>query len=161
MKKLHSWVIVLSLGLNVLMAGYILGCAGTPQPPHMPIMDEPSETNLSPEKKAMLEDKMREFHAQNKDRFDTIRAKRDEMKDILTAETFDVDAFKAKSKELDELFSSSKQTMVDKMADMAKGMSQDERKVLASYMRHKKMPAPMGPPDGKRPDDATDTPPAE
>ena len=149
MKKLHSWIIVLSLAANVLLLGYVLGCGIMPRRPHMPMMDEVAGSKLPPAKKAMMESKMQEFHEKNKDRFDTIRAKREEISNILTAQNFDVDAFKAKSRELDSLFSDSKKMMVDEMANMAQTMSQEERKVLAGYMRRKRMPEPMGPPPEK------------
>lgn len=139
MKKPYYLIIAASLALNVLLAGYIIGRETLAQPPHRAIFEEVANSNLTPEKKALIQNKMREFQAQNKERFGDIRAKRDEIKQILTAETFDVNAFKTKSKELDDLFTRSKKIMIDDIAEMAQTMSQEERKALAGLMRRKYM----------------------
>lgn len=133
-KKSHCWLLAVSLLLNVLLIGFVAGKAT-----HMkrdwhrePAM---SEINLPGEKKAAVQAAMTEFKADGKERRKEIREKREEIVAILTAPEFDEAAFKAKSQELGMMFREGRVQMIDRIAEIAKTMSQEERRELAKFMR--------------------------
>lgn len=148
-----GWILGLSLAANVLLLGYVLGCEsmGPGTPPDHHARSEAVIKSLPAEKQAQMREILDTFKKDRKEGFEAIRAKRDEMRDILTAETFDADAFRARATELDNLFTANKKAMLEKMVTTAQNMSQEDRKLLADVL-HRPMPG-HGPEDrgGKGP----------
>lgn len=139
-KKSYCWLLGLSLLANVLLIGFVVGNMSH-MPRHGDRMAEMSKIDLPEEKKAALMDAFSEFRQDGKERWELMRAKRKEIVDVLTAPEFDEATFKAKSKELGMMYKEGRVRMVDKVAEIAKTMSQDERKELAKFMRS---PPPKG-----------------
>lgn len=143
MSKTFKWVLALSLLLNIVMAGFSLGCLTKgPQGPGMHKMGKNIE-GLDPEKQKMVDDIWANFREANSERFQKIQDTRQEIVAIMEAPDFDEDAFRTKSGELSALMVESKKLMMETMASVAKQFTQDERKALAHHMRR----PPMGPPD--------------
>ncbi len=142
-KKLPCVIMMLSLALNVVLGGYIIGRESMAPPRQdRAARFEEAMKDLPPEKQAHMRELMGDFRASMKEDFEQVRAKRDELRDILTAETFNPNAFRAKAKELNAMYAASKKTMIENMVRMAKDMPQEDRKILADAMHR----PPMGPP---------------
>ncbi len=148
MSKTIKWVLALSLFLNVLLAGVLLGhvSGDMAHPPRMHDMPK-NIAGLSPEKQKMVDEVWADFRSGNSERFTKMKAAREEVVAIMEAPEFDEAAFRAKSAELGAMMSESKKKMIDNMANVAKQFNQEERKALAQHMR--RPPTLMGPPDRK------------
>lgn len=132
-KKATCWVLALSLLVNILLIGYLAGNAA--QRPHWAGGMKIEEANLPEDKKAALKEAFAEFRESGKERRDEMRVKREEIIGILTAPEFDEAAFRAKSEELGAMFRDGRVRMTDRMANIVKTMTQEERQELAKVMR--------------------------
>jgi uncharacterized membrane protein len=88
-----------------------------------------------PADKAMLfRQTMREAREKTAENREQIRQLKNEIRDVLTAPTFDEELFLAKIKEMQILHQKSRQTMVEEFAKVASQFTQEERKILAEII---------------------------
>ena len=107
---------------------------------------------LPEDKAALVRKTFEEMRAERKGNWEGHKAEREEMEKLLTAPQFDKAAFVAKAKELAEQSVSMRVHGVERMADLAAQLNQDERKVLAELMPKKGMHGKHGEPgDFRRP----------
>lgn len=137
MKPVLKWIFALSLILNVLLVGVLLGrntpdFKPMPGPRHLAKLDL---SRLPDDKKEMFLDAMRQLDEKNAGRSERITAARQAVIDVLEAPNFDEAAFLEKSQQLDSIFSEGKTRVVEAMAHLAHQFNQEERKVLAEHLR--------------------------
>ncbi len=77
---------------------------------------------------------MRQAHEQNKDLYDQMHGLHQDLHNILTADTFDRDAFVAKSNEIRELHDKAAANLDAAFASAVAQLSQKERKTVALAM---------------------------
>jgi uncharacterized membrane protein len=89
---------------------------------------------------AKFRDAMKQAHEKNMAIYDQIHSLHDDMEAILVAEPFDKDAFRSKSKDLQQVYETMGNNMDDAFASAVAQLSQDERKTIAAAMAypHKK-----------------------
>jgi len=89
---------------------------------------------------AQFRDTMKEAHEKNMAIADQIHSLHDDMEDIMAAEPFDQDAFRAKSKQLRDVYETMRANTDEAFTTAVSQLSQDERKKLAAAMAypHKK-----------------------
>jgi len=89
---------------------------------------------------AQFRDTMKQAHEKNMAIHDQIHDLHDDMEDIMAAEPFDENAFRAKSKQLREVYETMRENTDDAFASAVAHLSQDERKTVAAAMAypHKK-----------------------
>lgn len=141
LKRKH--VLLASLTLNLLLAGVLLGQLATPtwHSKRSHYMERKIEriVNALPEQQ---QDRARvEYEgALENARLgrETFKDLQDELHIILTAESFDEDAYDAKLREVQEARQQSWQRFVDVTKSLAKELSQPEREALAEALKHKK-----------------------
>lgn len=150
---LYKWIIVISLAVNVLLVGYMVGSQcmkGPPRHAHEARMEEALKA-LPAEKQAEMKAFMQGFRDGAKGNFEDIRARREELRAIMTAETFDAQAFRTKARELGAVFKANKEAMLEKTIALAEGMSQKDRAILADIMHRPMPPHKGGMPERKEP----------
>lgn len=93
--------------------------------------------DLPAEKAELIKSFMQEMKEGRKEKWAAMKANRDEMRNLLTAEDFDKGAFISKALEIDALHSKAKLKMSEKVADLAGKLSLEEREVLAKVIERK------------------------
>ncbi len=144
-----KWVLTISLLLNMLLIGIVIGrwTRGLPfpsrqmRPPHLGM----DAVRLPSEKREKFEMALRALREKERELSPQIEKTRQELVSILEAPHFNEQAFMDKSKELDALFASGKDRMVRGTVELAREFTQKERRVLAEHLR-RPPPPPAGPP---------------
>ncbi len=119
-----------------------------PMPKHM----QEAISTLPQDKQELVKKSMQEGREANKASFEQMRALRKEINEILTAEKFDKDAFLSKSKALEALQDKMAANRMERIADLASQLTQEERKAVFPAMmkrhmymkKHKDMGKEMG-----------------
>ena len=94
-------------------------------------------SQLPPEKAELVKATFKEMREERKAYKGEKEAHRAEMKALLTAPTFDKSAFIAKAKEKMSAHQTRKLKGVERMANLAEKLTQEERKILADIMPKK------------------------
>ena len=145
MSRTLRWFLAASLALNMLAAGIAMGWLAREWPPGPPPPSPPGELSHLPEaKQRELEGMLEGIHTRDRELAPRIDAKRQELMDVMRAETFDEDAFRQKNKELGALFANAREQRLEDTIVLAKGLNREERGYLAQHLR--KPPMPPGPP---------------
>lgn len=145
MSKNLRWVLALSLITNVLFIGIAIGRWSREFPPPPP--PPPGLENVPADMREHVEAAMRTLRDHDRDLMPKVDAKRRELTAIMAAQEFDEAAFRAKSKELDDLFNDSRARMVENTVRLARSLNLQERKLLAQHLRRPPPPPPgAGPP---------------
>jgi len=84
---------------------------------------------------AKFRDAMKQSHDQDKALYDQTRTIHEELKKLLAADTFDKDAYLAKSKELSQVYDTMHANMASAFANAASQLTPDERKTLAANLQ--------------------------
>lgn len=130
MKKILSVLVMAIAVISLCSAGYAFEGKGRG--------DRASKHNLLsqlPADKAMLfRQTMREAREKTAENREQIRQLKEEMRDVLTAPTFDKELFLEKMKEMQILRQKDRQTVVEEFARIAEQFTQEERKVLAEVI---------------------------
>jgi uncharacterized membrane protein len=150
MKPILKWIFAISLVLNFLLVGVLIGRNAPefkpmPGPRHFAKLDI---STLPDDKKALFLEAMKEMDEKNSGRAERIAAARQAVIDVLEAPNFNEAAFIERSNELDSIFSEGKGRVVEAMAHLARQFNQEERKVLAEHLR--RPPNRDKPQEGKR-----------
>jgi uncharacterized membrane protein len=135
MTRQHKLLIVLSLLLNVLFAGFIAGHELRMLPPASP--GNPSELSALPaDRQEAVRKAVRSAFEQGKPARDDIHKSFDAMRRILSAEPFDEAAYDAQVKHLQSLRQTESTRMAAAVKSLAKGFSVQERAAMAAMLRH-------------------------
>lgn len=127
------------------------GHDGPPPPPF-----EEALKKLPDKDAAAFRDTMKASHEKDKATFEQMHKLHGELKAIITADTFDKNAFIAKNKQLDALHDKLHVNMTEALANAISKLPPDERKTFAEAMHHE-----HGPHHHDKGDDHTPPPPPE
>jgi uncharacterized membrane protein len=97
---------------------------------------EQAITKLPAKDAAQFRDTMKQAHEKNMAIYDQVHSIHDDMEAILVAESFDKDAFRAKSKQLQDVYDTMRANMDDAFVSAVAKLSQDERKTIATAMAY-------------------------
>jgi uncharacterized membrane protein len=121
---------VLTAVLGLLVTGAVAAIA---MPPGGPFGIERLEafSKLPADKQTLVISTLRAAKEENKGLRDEIEAAHDKLKEILTAEQFDAQAFKENSDKLQALMAQGFTSFSNAIAELAPQLTQDEREILA------------------------------
>ncbi len=141
MSKTLKIILVLSILLNVLFAGVIIGHVSTKAYKyggrHHGFWK--AMAGLPEDKKELLKDKMQEMRREGKATRKAIHDKRAELIGVLTAPEFDETLFDQKVEELHEIHGQMAKNLAEATKELAKKFNQEERKALGVLLkRHPK-----------------------
>lgn len=88
-------------------------------------------SKLPADKQALVISTLRAVKEENKELRDEIEATHDKLKEILTAEQFDAQAFKENSEKLQTLMAQGFTSFSNAIAELAPQLTQEEREILA------------------------------
>ncbi len=86
---------------------------------------------LSPDTQTLILSTMKEVREQNEGLREEVKETREAMRQALTADTFDAEAFNANAEKLETLMAQRFSTFTDAVAKLAPELTQEEREVLA------------------------------
>lgn len=135
MKSNAKIILVVSLLLNVLLVGVIIGKMSH-HVGHRWMHQSASE--LQPEQKAKIKGLFKSMRNQNEDLRKQMRATHREMFKALKADNFDADAYLGNANRLNAIKAEMMTNMSQTIATNAKDFSPEERKALARMMKHRK-----------------------
>jgi uncharacterized membrane protein len=148
MEHRFKYILLISLALNLLLIGVVLGYflrgpefKARPFPP-------PITQKLSSEKQWVFDEAMRELAEKNKVIARDLERKRSEILSVLTAERFDAQVFQQKSREVHELHGQMKAQLDGVLEQLASEFNREERRALAELLRRGPPPPHGGPPPG-------------
>lgn len=155
MKKVHLYAASAMLAV-LLSSGFAQAADMAPAAATGPMVGMMAQQKALPEDKAkMLQDAIAKVHEANKPLFEKVGALHKELNEILTAESFDKDAYIAKQAEIHEAMGKIGQARAEALADVAAKFTPEERAVLSHPMMGMRSGPMMmngqGPMDGKRP----------
>ena len=87
----------------------------------------------------MMREMMASVHEGNKETFEQIKAKREEMNALIKAEPFDKAAFVAKHEEIQQLHQKMMTARVEAKASMIEKLSPEDRAAMADMPKHGRM----------------------
>jgi uncharacterized membrane protein len=121
---------VLTAVLGLLVTGAVAAIA---MPPGGPFGIERLEafSKLPADKQTLVISTLRAAKEENKGLRDEIEAAHDKLKEVLTAEQFDAQAFKENSDKLQALMAQGFTSFSNAIAELAPQLTQDEREILA------------------------------
>lgn len=129
-----------SIALNILMSGVIIGQVMQPHPRHHPHhraysgMSEAIE-KLPEDKQDYVRELMKKLREQGKENRKAIRASREETLRILTAETFNSEAYNKEVEHIHELRGNQMQLLANTIRDAAQNLEPKDRQILAEFLR--------------------------
>ncbi len=139
-------LVVGSFLLNILLIGIVIGNLSHRlfhddfRPPHPP----EGAMNLSPEKEKMVSEAMERVRLENRDIHKKIKETKDRIVSIMKEREFDTAAYERETAELHKLMDLMMQRFADATKELAKGMNQKERQVLAEFLRRPPPPPYKG-----------------
>ncbi|MCI0480388.1 MAG: periplasmic heavy metal sensor [Candidatus Dadabacteria bacterium] len=122
--------LMLTAVLGLLMTGAVAAFAMHPGGP-FGIERLEAFSKLPAEKQALVISTLSAVKEENEGLRDEIEAAHDKLKEILTAEQFDAQAFKEASGNLQTLMAQGFTSFTDAIAELAPQLTQDEREILA------------------------------
>lgn len=133
-KKLKA-LFTASIVLNVLAIGFLLGHLGRTYVPFLP--PDPQEIlNIVPQsQRASLQARLDAIHAAQGMRRRDVADSEQALMRILTAPSFDEEAFRDRLRVLDEIYQNTHAEMTDLMITLAKEMTVEQRTKLADHVR--------------------------
>jgi uncharacterized membrane protein len=144
MGKTIKILISASLLLNVLLIGIIIGNISNrlfrdefPRKPPQALT-----AKLPPEKEKMFFSTLEKAHLENREVHKQIGEARERVLSILSAPEFDEAAYQVEATKLDKLHGLMMQRFANATQELAKQLNQEERKVLADFLRQ---PPPLPP----------------
>ncbi|HAX92075.1 MAG TPA: hypothetical protein DCY07_07710 [Rhodospirillaceae bacterium] len=102
-------------------------------------MAKPGMSKMSEAGQKMMREMMATVHEGNKESFEQIKAKREEMNALIKAEPFDKAAFVAKHEEIQQLHQKTMAARVEAKAAMIEKLSPEDRAAMADMPRHGRM----------------------
>ncbi len=145
MSKKMKTLIVVSLLLNVLLVGIIIGHALHRFGGKHFFRRYGAEltVRLPADKEKLFFETMKQVHMENKDIRKQIRETREKAISILTAPEFDETAYQIEAEKLHELRGRMMQQLAGATKELAAHFNQEERKALAKHLRRPPRP-PLG-----------------
>lgn len=143
MSRTVKTLVALSLLLNLLLAGFILGHAGRSM-----IADrvhdgiEQTAETLSPEKRAAFRESMHRSTREGEPLFKQMDAAREKSMALLKAEPFNEKAFIAQGEEMNRIHAKLKQHLAQSIVKATAGLGPEDRARVAEMMR--RPPPPSG-----------------
>jgi uncharacterized membrane protein len=122
---------VLTAVLGLLMTGAVAAFAFPPGGGPFGIERLEAFSKLPADKQQLIISTLGAVKEENEGLRDEMEATRDKMKEILTAEEFDAQAFKENSEKLQTLMSQGFTSFSNAIAELAPQLTQDEREILA------------------------------
>lgn len=98
-----------------------------------PLMERTLE-KLPDDKAALVRNFLQEMREGHKEKWQEMKQDREEMRALLTAETFDKEAFLRRAKETHKAKEKAKWQHHEKMAELASKLNAEERRILADAM---------------------------
>ncbi|MFI5324131.1 MAG: periplasmic heavy metal sensor [Thermodesulfobacteriota bacterium] len=123
--------LILTAVLGVLMTGAVAAFAMPHGGGPFGIEKLKAFSQLSPDKQALVVNTFESVKQENKGLRDQIKAAHENMKKILTAPTFDANAFKENANKLQSLMQQGFTAYTNAIAQLAPKLTQQERQVLA------------------------------
>ena len=153
MSKKMKVLMIVSLLLNVFLVGIIIGDMSHRFRKKPPIGKHARElaSKLPEDKAAIILKTMETVHMNNRDVRKQIREARQRAMNIMTAQRFDEAAYQIQVEKLHELRGLMMQRLASVTMELATKLNQQERKILAQYL--KRPPRPLRdrkPPRGSR-----------
>ncbi len=128
-------LLVISLVLNVWMGGLIIGHMSQKWTSGIDDLNAAlAGSTLTAEQQASMKEKLTAFRKENQEGWKKSDEPRKEILEILTAPTFDEAAYDAAMEKMMTMKRERRMKMNAAIKEMAKGMSQEERKVLTDVM---------------------------
>ena len=128
MKKTIKIIFTLSLLLNIALIGVVLGGVYKRHKWHQPPIE------LSEKSQKILKDNFQQSRMQMKESFDQIRADSRELQNIITAETFDREAYNEVVSKILENKDALAHAKADSMGDVLSRLSAEERQKISKRL---------------------------
>lgn len=148
MNRKMKGFIILSVVLNVLLAGVLVGQLSRDYDSWRKPYNEKVLSELPPEKQEEFKTAMDQLQTQDQLTRDEVRRLREETLNILKAELFDAAAYQAQMDKIRDLRGQKHQRMAETVKEIAGRWSPGERAILADAMRRPPRPG-ENPPSNK------------
>ncbi|MBF0275448.1 MAG: periplasmic heavy metal sensor [Nitrospinae bacterium] len=137
MTKSLKLIIALSLLLNLMLAGIIVGFFTQRVIPHNALDRDEflNSVNLPEEKKKFFLNVMQSNRKEHMELRERVKEGREKLLDILSAKVFDEIAFENQAKEFQKLRGSLTDGFTDTMRSIGKEFTAEERKVVVEHLR--------------------------